>query len=161
MYICIYHSTKLIFGLAETEHNFNRNYLIIGITLIIMILYLLYIKVIKHNDTSIQRDVYMKWCWIKNNIDHNLFLYIYLGLQLLMMLYIVITVCFIYYSISVKANEMDIRKRRNNLKLTSMKLVAYPIIDTSGWIFTLVSNVLPVDKDKFESSKIQISVSCS
>ena len=121
------------------------------ITLIIMTLYLLHIKVIAPNKTPIQRDVYMKWCWIKNN-DHNLFLYIYLGLHLLMMLYILIIVSFVYYSITVRVNEMDTRKRKNNLKQTSRKLVAYPIIGAFGWVFTFVTNILPFNNSNFASS---------
>lgn len=120
-----------------------------GITVVIMTLYLLYIKVI-HDDAPTQRDVYMKWCWIKNN-QHNVFLYIGLGLHLLLTLYILITVSVVYYSISAKVNEMDAGVRMSTLKQTARKLVAYPIIGASGWIITCVSNVLPFDKDNFAS----------
>ena len=154
MTYCIY---VYIIKQNSNLHLIKRKIISLGITVstviavIIMVLYLAYINIIPH-DPPIQRDVYMKWCWIKNN-EHNLFLYIYLGLQLVMMLYIVITVSFVYYSITVSESEIDSRKRRNNVRQTSRKLVAYPIVGAFGWIFTFVSSIfLSFDKEKFPFS---------
>ena len=154
MTYCIY---VYIIKQNSNLHLIKRKIIALGIivstviAVIIMALYLTYIKIIPY-EPPIRRDVYMKWCWIKNN-DHNLFLYIYLGLQLLMMLYIVITVSFVYYSITVNESEMDTRKTRNNVRQTSRKLVAYPIVGAFGWVFTFVSSIfLSFNKEKFPFS---------
>ena len=139
---CIYQ-----YIIKQNSMLYLQKWKLIILGLVISIVFTLVIMSIYLNDEhTVDRDIYMTWCWIKNK-QHNAIFITVLVINVFLVLGIMILILIVYCYVKRKARELGGEEHQKSLLHLAKKLMSYPIIGACGWALTLITWEMPFRND--------------